>query len=49
MGYRTQKRIAEQGRKALLAILGICSKNYFNIETMLFAFDTYLMCVCVCV
>ena len=38
---RTQKRAAEQGRKALFSILNVCNKNYFNIETMLSVFDTY--------
>ena len=39
---RTQKRAAEQGRKALFSILNVCNKNYFNIETMLSVFDTYV-------
>ena len=37
---RTQKRAAEQERKALFSILNVCNKNYFNIETMLSVFDT---------
>ena len=39
---RTQKRAAEQGRKALFSVLKTCNKNYFNIETMLSVFDTYV-------
>ena len=39
---RTQKRAAEQRRKALFSILNVCNKNYFNIETMLSVFDTYV-------
>ena len=39
---RTQKRFAEQGRKALFPILNVCRNNFFNIETMLSVFDTYI-------
>jgi len=39
---RTQKRFAEQGRKALFSIMNVCNKNFFNIETMLAVFDTYV-------
>ena len=39
---RTQKRAAEQGRKAIFSIPKTCNKNYFNIETMLSVFDTYV-------
>ena len=39
---RTQKRFAEQGRKALFSILNVCRNNFFNIETMLSVFDTYI-------
>ena len=39
---RAQKRAAEQGRKALFYILNVCNKNFFNIETMLSVFDTYV-------
>ena len=39
---RTQRRAAEQGCKVLFSILNVCNKNYFNIETMLSVFDTYV-------
>ena len=39
---RIQKRAVEQGRKVLFSILNVCNKNYFNIETMLSVFDTYV-------
>ena len=28
--------------KVLFAMLGICRNNYFNIETVLYVFDTYV-------
>ena len=39
---KTQQKIAEQGKKALFAITNVCKKNYFNVETQLHVFDTYV-------
>ncbi|XP_033746730.1 uncharacterized protein LOC117331881 [Pecten maximus] len=39
---QTQKKISEQGRKALFALMRVCKKQYFNIETQLAVFDTYV-------
>ena len=43
--FKTQKHISEQGQKALFAILNVCNSNYFNIETCLSVFDTYVSSV----
>jgi len=39
---QTQKKIAEQGRKAVFAMLNVCKENYFNIETHLSACGTFV-------
>ena len=38
----TQKHVAEQGRKALFAVLNKCKKFKFNIETQCSIFDIYV-------
>lgn len=38
----SQKRIAEQGRKAMYALNNICKKHCFNTVTKLSIFDTYV-------
>ena len=42
---QTQLKVAEQGRKALFSILNVCKENYFNVETQLSVFDTYVSSV----
>ena len=42
---QTQKKISDQGRKALYAITKVCKDNYFNIETQLSVFDTFVSSV----
>ena len=39
---KTQQKVAEQGRKALFAIMKVCRKHFFNFETQLSVFDTYV-------
>ncbi|KAK6178526.1 hypothetical protein SNE40_013301 [Patella caerulea] len=39
---KTQKHVADQGRKALFSVLRVCNGNFFNIETKLSVFDTYV-------
>ena len=41
----SQKRIAEQGRKAMYALNIICKKHCFNIVTKISIFDTYVKSV----
>ena len=37
-----QVKFADQGKKALHAILSVRRQNYFNVETCLSVFDTYV-------
>ena len=45
VNFLTQKRLSEQGRKAVYSLFNKIQDGCYNIETLLSLFDTYVTCI----